>query len=690
MWTDTSKNLKDESSDKLLSGSSSLPEDVKFVEASSVPIDAHGSPRKSDEIQAIYHQKLKPFAENILTSNPSTLSQTNADASVEENPVSPRHKARPPKKIVRSQSFQSMQPSTSSTSSLSEHEGAKRSWVKEDLAGPADAFPALSRQEVIRLHDNFKKEPPMSVDAHINPNSTPTMTTLFTVLTSLALYYRGEEVLAKTLSIVHQAMKELPWIAGVVLENIEAHAKTPSFGADKVPLLRFMENYLPYLNAQNIYSDSKLRECLKRISRIDEDLYTLIQVFLKDIASQELIQLYIKSPDKKAPLISHCWYVSTEYFIKNLLREALKNRNAAPLLLEAVQQLLDKPHLYHIHLSARSDVESMIKELPQQPPYRDARKKLLESMDAIVHDLRLENARQDSLQGFYYQGEYAHAFIEAAQVIESGHESRIEHVVDLLALDLKKIEALFLTSIPAGEFVGFKKGRAEEAPHLNAYIQHINALSHYVIFRVLGSSDPHIRARWYEFFLRLLRKSIKIGNYNTAFTLFTSLQNASLARLKATQSFLGERHVKEMEKFQEFFAPTGNYKNYREQLEQRIKAGDFTGTGFTPLLAISLKNFTFIDDGNPDHLATGGLNENKLALLADQHELFQSYQNECLSASPSLLDHRYHYNIPNEIHNECKKIQRHVKGIADALNELAALSEELEPRLSPRGNDTLS
>ena len=242
-------------------------------------------------------------------------------------------------------------------------------------------------------------------------------------------------------------------------------------------------------------------------------------------------------------------------------------------------------------------------------------------------------------------------------------------------MDLKKIEALYLSSIPATEFVSFKRGRADEAC-IDAYIQYTNALTTYIIARILGTSDAHMRARWYEFFLKLMKKSVKIGNYNTAFTLFTSLQNTSVTRLKITLGFMGDRYWKDMEKLEQFFSQSGNYKNYREHLEQRSKElnpppGEHPST--IPFFALFLKNFTFIDDGNPTHSDTGYLNQNKITLLADQHLLFQKYQNDCLSSSENLLDHRYHYNIPNELHNECKKIQRNSKGITGALNELAAI-----------------
>ena len=337
MWTDTSRSINDDPQDHQLPVNSSLGEEIRV---STQPKDIQNKEKNTlnvlDDIQEICHRHLDPSLSHQQSKSISASSHSGAiTAKVDDIPRKSKHVVKTPKKINRSQSAHVLMPNSRSTSfrSMGDAETSK-------------VFPTLSRQEIKRLHDNFNKENPKP-RRQMKQNSQRATTTLFAVLAELNLYYRGDRKLDPTVASIHQAIKELPWITRVIFENIESSAKSDDFNERKSAIIDLLMQVLEGMEGQNIFKDANLGTILKRIGLIDEELYTVVQIYMKEIIAKELIQTYLKSPDKKAPWVSHCWFVETQFFIKILAQEAVKNPKEAPVLLEVIHGLISQSRFYH-------------------------------------------------------------------------------------------------------------------------------------------------------------------------------------------------------------------------------------------------------------------------------------------------------------------------------------------------------
>jgi hypothetical protein len=447
----------------------------------------------------------------------------------------------------------------------------------------------------------------------------------------------------------------------------------------KEPLLiAILERVLARMNDQEIFGQ---RDILEKIKSQRDDCVDLITFHLQRAYALALIHAYLQDATDfkgQAALLSHFWYVPTEFFLKTICQQAMEgDAKKVLLLLQAATFLISRMHFYPISSSLLFDLYSKFKSLSskEDPDMEQAKQKLLL---AILRALKQTPRASPKSFGQVMENLAAiktpHQFVEISEAIS---ENRVtEKMVKDFAWDLKKLEATFLTSIIPVELTG----QEDFDVWKTIYIEWTNRIIHFVAAHILSYKDIRVRARCCEFYIQVIKQCFEMGNLNTAHALFGALGHASIYRLKQTWNMIPKKALMEFQQKEEFFSPLKNYKNYNSYVQQwKNKHKEVNAQNcLIPLFCRYLTYFTFIQDGNSMHLKDGLLNPDRFLLLAEQHHSLQNYQSQLLQF-PELLSQAYTYDIPYQLKIKDHAIQNYSNKFEEALEALLKRSKKLEP-----------
>lgn len=145
-------------------------------------------------------------------------------------------------------------------------------------------------------------------------------------------------------------------------------------------------------------------------------------------------------------------------------------------------------------------------------------------------------------------------------------------------------------------------------------------LSQFVAILALSRGSPEERADALSKVLDVMRALLAYNNFNDLMALYAGFANASVNRLQASKALVDPKKMKFLKHCDKILAPTGSFKHYRRAL------GD-AGFASVPILSVVLSDLTFIDEGNPDTVGSGGLiNFEKRALVYEKIMDLQKYQ----------------------------------------------------------------
>jgi len=134
--------------------------------------------------------------------------------------------------------------------------------------------------------------------------------------------------------------------------------------------------------------------------------------------------------------------------------------------------------------------------------------------------------------------------------------------------------------------------------------------------------------------VQVVKKFIKVGNcmlkqfhnFNGVMEILSGLNFHFIRRLKGMWQQLPAKHLQDFEKLEEAMNPMTNFKNYRE-LYASINEEK---SPKLPYFALVLRDFTFINEGNPKHKNDGRINVDRIQMLSNQVKEVKRIQSNCI------------------------------------------------------------
>eukprot|EP01080_Neovahlkampfia_damariscottae_P010788 gene10788-3405_t len=221
-------------------------------------------------------------------------------------------------------------------------------------------------------------------------------------------------------------------------------------------------------------------------------------------------------------------------------------------------------------------------------------------------------------------------------------------------------EYLIFRKIGPGECVNkawSSKQKATKAPNILNLIEWFNLFSGYIATKVLESPNVKERAKNLSFAINLASEFKSLNNINGIYEVISSLNLASVHRLKQTWNLISQRDKTTYDELQQYVSNDQNFKFMRDQISICIPP-------LVPYLGLFLTDLTFIDEGNQDFV-NDKINFTKVQRVSNIIRNLKTYQ-----------------QTPYDIHLiEC--IQNHFDEIDFRLDEedMYELSLLREPRI---------
>ena len=160
-----------------------------------------------------------------------------------------------------------------------------------------------------------------------------------------------------------------------------------------------------------------------------------------------------------------------------------------------------------------------------------------------------------------------------------------------------------LSAIPPHEFLGQKWSgpKKSQAPNLVNYIDQWNSLCRWVSLTILRKPKLKERQAALIKWIKVAYLCFQWRNFSSLNAIVSSLSGQSIFRLKRTFAGVPAHLIAVLDAAKQLISSNQNYSNYRKI----VAACSFP---CIPYLGVTLKDLTFIEDGNPDVFEDGNIN----------------------------------------------------------------------------------
>ena len=149
-----------------------------------------------------------------------------------------------------------------------------------------------------------------------------------------------------------------------------------------------------------------------------------------------------------------------------------------------------------------------------------------------------------------------------------------------------------------------------------------DSLSAYVTSCILLTGVTSARTALINRFIDVSYRCMEHRNFDTAMSLFSSLQNPGIQRLKASWKGVSMRALSQYQELEHMFSVDSNFRVYRNALRN-------SSPPCIPVLSLVQHDLIFIEEANERFMADGCINFERCALLAkaisDIYDLQRSY-----------------------------------------------------------------
>eukprot|EP00842_Homolaphlyctis_polyrhiza_P006117 jgi/Hompol1/6506/HPOL_002388-RA len=154
-----------------------------------------------------------------------------------------------------------------------------------------------------------------------------------------------------------------------------------------------------------------------------------------------------------------------------------------------------------------------------------------------------------------------------------------------------------------------------EVQPVNDIINSFNTMSYWVATEVCTQPELKNRVKVIEAFIKIAKECRKLQNMNTLMAIISGLNLVAVSRLKNTWEAIDAKRVKQLNDLESVLSPTNNFRIYRSLVEEYNEEMVKSRKPYIPILSLFLKDFLFINDGNPKITENGNINVDKLRTL---------------------------------------------------------------------------
>lgn len=227
-----------------------------------------------------------------------------------------------------------------------------------------------------------------------------------------------------------------------------------------------------------------------------------------------------------------------------------------------------------------------------------------------------------------------------AQALIAGIHSvlHFENSVKSLANTIAAQDLSLLREISAKDFLNQSWMRKDQfavlAPGLHALTMRFNALASWASYEIVNPENIKDRTSVIGFFIALADALFHLRDYSGFVALMSGLNNASVSRLKKSFAKLSSKQMLITEQMEAWASPKDNYRVMRQLWA-------IAQPPAVPFIALTVKDLTFIEDGNPDKLDDGSTNFYKYRKMAEVITLCLSRRDIIPSAKPDTTFDAY-------------------------------------------------
>ncbi|CUI17565.1 RasGEF domain-containing protein [Candidatus Protochlamydia naegleriophila] len=401
------------------------------------------------------------------------------------------------------------------------------------------------------------------------------------------------------------------------------------------------------------------RSLLKQLEIHSFELYVLFHKKLENFTELELLNVISANPDKqKVALATHEWltnpcrligawcqlYQSTE---GHLAIEKKSN------LLRFLSSFLSLPHgalPIRDYMSIRKVVNNDL--LANLNAYQGLSQEVMDKIIPFIRTLsqkepqQLTNAQDLPSPSLSNQSPSTRMYALQSQFSSRIKQASFDTCVKEFALDLQAYYANLIAPIPHAEFVSHNWTQPDHSPHFQAFLERTNAFTALVTAHILKPKTEVERALQCQFYLHSAYQSIQLGNFAGAYAILGAFNKPSIQYLHLTWESVPQESKKIKKKLEEWINPFSNFVVYRSKLEQAALKN--TSNCFIPILEVYIKDLFMIDEGNPNFLADGHLNFEKLELFDTVYQSLHHHQ-EQLAGQQSLKNHACQFKLEDAI-----------------------------------------
>ncbi|MDP2437706.1 MAG: guanine nucleotide exchange factor [archaeon] len=147
------------------------------------------------------------------------------------------------------------------------------------------------------------------------------------------------------------------------------------------------------------------------------------------------------------------------------------------------------------------------------------------------------------------------------------------------------------------------------APNLTGMIQNFNRISAICAALIIDTACFKDRIKMFIKWVDIAFHCHELQNFDGAMAVISALGGSPVFRLKFTRAGLPKESLQKWDLLKEIFNPTSSFAAYRQAILASCPP-------CIPFVGVYLTDLTFIEDGNPNILASGHINFNKRVVVA--------------------------------------------------------------------------
>jgi son of sevenless-like protein len=166
----------------------------------------------------------------------------------------------------------------------------------------------------------------------------------------------------------------------------------------------------------------------------------------------------------------------------------------------------------------------------------------------------------------------------------------------------------------------WNKKNGAECPNVTAMIQRFNKVGFWVATEIVSQRNHTSRVAVLKKLIKIAHICKKINNFNTMMEIAVGLNMGSVSRLGKVWAAIDAKTKNRFDEIMLLANSAQNYKSYREALKSATLPT-------LPYLALFLRDLTFIEDGNSNHMVVESeINFHKMRMLAKVFKSITHYQ----------------------------------------------------------------